>query len=81
MSRLFAKTTNYKKHIFEVIEECAHGTAVMLKMCSRFDSKLRLEQLIVHVLPKTTLRQVFIQIHKMCLISEMHSDSVLRHAL
>ena len=35
MSRLFAKTTNYKKRIFEVIEECAHGTAVMLKMCSR----------------------------------------------
>ena len=48
MSRLFAKTTNYKKHIFEVIEECAHGTAVMLKMCSRFDSKLRLEQLVCY---------------------------------
>ena len=34
MSRLFAKKTNYKKRIFEATEECAHNTAVMLKMCS-----------------------------------------------
>ena len=34
VSRLFAKTTNYEKHIFEAIEQCAHSAAVKLNSCS-----------------------------------------------
>ena len=42
VSRLFAKTTNNEKRIFEAIEQCAHSGYA--KFMFAFDSKPKLEQ-------------------------------------
>ena len=66
VSRLFAKTTNNEKRIFEAIEQCAHSAVVTLNSCSlliqnqNWSSRFATNPDIVQFPPKNYRRQVLI---------------------